>query len=199
MDPTSANISPSAHVSPTALVGQPFRPLLSGLLPSYGPTALGDDVFIGEFAIVGLGTIVGESSIVDDFCKIEHNVVIGRRCLIQYRAYVSAHSSIGHDSIIGGFIAERSEIGAYCRVFGNVIHKHKDPNSGWDDDNAREESPVLQDRVFVGFGASVIGSIAVGEGSYIAAGALVTRDVPPYTRVLNVNQHEPLESPRSRE
>jgi acetyltransferase EpsM len=45
---------------------------------------------------------------------------------------------------------------------------------------------TIEDDVFVGVGASFIPKVRVGKGSIIAAGACVTKDVPPYTMVAGV-------------
>lgn len=45
---------------------------------------------------------------------------------------------------------------------------------------------TIEDDVFVGVGASFIPKVRVGKGSIIAAGACVTKDVPPYSMVAGV-------------
>jgi acetyltransferase-like isoleucine patch superfamily enzyme len=42
---------------------------------------------------------------------------------------------------------------------------------------------VIEDRVWIGAGAIVLPGVTVGIGSIVAAGAVVTEDVPPYTVV----------------
>lgn len=45
-------------------------------------------------------------------------------------------------------------------------------------------APVrLDDKVWIGFNAIILKGITIGEGAIVAAGAVVTRDVPPYTIV----------------
>jgi putative colanic acid biosynthesis acetyltransferase WcaB len=44
---------------------------------------------------------------------------------------------------------------------------------------AKDDCPVIEDRVELGAGAVVIGSVRIGEGAKIGAGAVVTRDVSP--------------------
>lgn len=46
------------------------------------------------------------------------------------------------------------------------------------------DMPKLGDRVTIGAQASVIGAVAIGDDVFIGAHALVTRDVPPGSRVL---------------
>lgn len=46
------------------------------------------------------------------------------------------------------------------------------------------EYPVIEDEVWIGPHAVIVGSVVVGQGSRIAAGALVVEDVPPYSTVM---------------
>ena len=39
--------------------------------------------------------------------------------------------------------------------------------------------PVIEDEVFLGAGARVIGGITVGRGAKVGANAVVVKDVPP--------------------
>jgi acetyltransferase-like isoleucine patch superfamily enzyme len=49
--------------------------------------------------------------------------------------------------------------------------------------NARGERLVIGDDVWIGHGATILGSITVGTGSIVGARALVVADVPPYSVV----------------
>jgi virginiamycin A acetyltransferase len=42
---------------------------------------------------------------------------------------------------------------------------------------------IIGDDVWVGYGVIVMHGVKIGEGSIVAAGSLVTEDVPPYTIV----------------
>lgn len=52
-------------------------------------------------------------------------------------------------------------------------------------------NPIIADNVVICDGARILGPIVVGRDSVIAAGAIVTRDVPPGSVVVGVNQHAP--------
>lgn len=45
---------------------------------------------------------------------------------------------------------------------------------------------VLEDDVWVGFGATILSGVHIGQGAVVAAGAVVTKDVPPYAVVAGV-------------
>lgn len=52
----------------------------------------------------------------------------------------------------------------------------------------RNEAPVVEDEVYIGAGARVLGNIRVGRRAMIGANAVVTRDVPPGATVVGPNR-----------
>jgi serine O-acetyltransferase len=52
-------------------------------------------------------------------------------------------------------------------------------------------TPIISKNVVVSDGAKILGPIIVGENSVAAAGAIVTRDVPPDSVAYGVNQFRP--------
>lgn len=181
-------IDPTAILSPTAILGRPYRVLQNGTRMPSGPTTIGEHCYVGEYCVVGQGVTLGDRSIVDDYVKIEDDVRIGADSLLNYRATVCIGAQIGSSSVIGGFICEYSEIGEGSRVFGSLVHSYRNPALSWDDPSAQEGSPVLRRRSFVGFGAVVVGSVVLGEYSYVCAGAAVTRSVPDRHIAFATNQ-----------
>ena len=105
-------------------------------------------------------------------------MVVGKHTLVIYRAQICSEARIGVDCVIGGFVAERTTIADGARVFGEFVHSQHHPNGGWDSDESMEPSAIVGAGAFVGFGAKVIGPVNLGEGCYVCAGAIVTRDVP---------------------
>ncbi len=58
---------------------------------------------------------------------------------------------------------------------------------------SHEGTPSIGRDVIIGVGASVLGNVRIGEGSMVAAGAVVTRDVPPGSLAIgNPAQVKPL-------
>lgn len=181
-------IHATAKICAGSVIGKPFRKLLDGTYEETSETVIAGDTYIGYYSIIGSSSKIESHAIIDDYCVIESRVTIGKGSLLIYRAQVCNDAQIGNDCVIGGFVAERVKIGNRCRVFGKVIHLQHDPSLGWDDDDAEEVSPVIKDSAFVGFGAVVSGDVTIGEGAFVCANALVTKDVPDFHIASKINQ-----------
>jgi maltose O-acetyltransferase len=70
-------------------------------------------------------------------------------------------------------IGSRCQIGPRAMVFDNDFHVAGDPLR-----RSRPRPTVLEDLVWVGAGAMVLKGVRVGRAATIAAGSVVTRDVP---------------------
>lgn len=179
------------YVDPTARINVPLR-FLQGCVCTENrirqETLLPKRAYIGPYAIIGENVQLGEKVIIDAYCSVDPNVIIGQDTLLTYRAYVGGGAVIGRDCIIGGFISENCRIGDRCRVFGDLIHKQRDTTASWDHFDEPEPSAVIHDDSFVGFGAKLIGGLEIGPKAYICAGAVVTRSVPPLHIASGANQ-----------
>src|SRR6266545_4892245 len=111
-------IDPTATVCEGAIIGKPFRPLLSGKQDIPGGSVVNPKAHVGYYAIVGARSIVGRSTVIDDHCIVESDVELGASTLLIYRAQVCNEVTIGENCVIGGLIGERTRVGNYCRVFG---------------------------------------------------------------------------------
>jgi serine O-acetyltransferase len=57
------------------------------------------------------------------------------------------------------------------------------------------EMPVIEDNVFIGAGAKVLGPVRIGRGAIVGANAVVTRDVPSHCTVVGTNRILGIEAP----
>lgn len=104
---------------------------------------------------------------------IRENVTIGDNAVIMMGALINIGSVIGTGTMIdmGAVLGGRAEIGNNCHIgAGAVIAGVIEPPSA---------SPVrIGDDVLVGANAVVLEGVQVGTGAVIAAGSIVTADVP---------------------
>ncbi len=185
--PDSAKIYGNVQIGKECIIGEfTIIGYSLNIQPSATITSLGDKCILGSYVIIHRGAQIGKETKIEDFCRIGENVSIGQNCYILYGAKIYDNAKVGNNSIIAGFICERAKIGSNVRIFGELLHSHREPHLGWDD--AVEESPVIDDCVFVGFGAKVIGGIRIERNSYVAAGAVITKNVPPRSIVVGTNK-----------
>jgi sugar O-acyltransferase (sialic acid O-acetyltransferase NeuD family) len=88
-------------------------------------------------------------------------VVIGPNAEIGEFTLVNRGATLGHDGVVGSCVI----IGPSAAI-ASCVH--------------------LQCGAVVGIGATIIENLTVGEGSYVAAGAVALKDVPPWTLVAGV-------------
>ncbi len=85
-----------------------------------------------------------------------------------------------------GIVIERGvEIGRRVTLMHQVTLGRKEGVTGEGDGAA---VPVIEDNVFIGAGAKVLGRVRVGRGATVGANAVVTRDVPSHCTVVGANR-----------
>ena len=170
----------NSEIHPTAVLDQPYRKFQGGKAPygiEYRNSSFGRNIGIGPGVVLGKGVVLGDGVVIDSHCIVEPNATIGHNTLLIYRAVVGGEAIIGPDCVIGGFVAEGCLVGPRCRVFGHLIHRHLDTTQPWDE-HEPEESAIVEEGSFIGFGAMIIGGVRIGQRAYVTAGALISRDVP---------------------
>ena len=83
---------------------------------------------------------------------------------------------------------EKIEIGKNCSIAWGVTITDHDFHTTYVKGVAQEETaPVkIEDGVWIGMNAIILKGVTIGEGSIVAAGAVVTRDVPAHSLVAGV-------------
>lgn len=145
---------------------------------------------------------LGKDALIRDFSQVE-GTTLGRRVDLQRMAMVF-NSQIGDYTYTGrNFTCWNAQIGKFCSISWNVgigganhdynrISQHAflyAPQFGMMEqgqapgyDRFNTECTIGND-VWIGCNAVICRDVKVGDGAVIAAGAVVTKDVPPYTIV----------------
>jgi 2,3,4,5-tetrahydropyridine-2,6-dicarboxylate N-acetyltransferase len=109
---------------------------------------------------------------------IRDQVEIGNNAVIMMGAVINIGAVIGDGTMIdmGVVLGGRATVGKNCHIgAGTVLAGVIEPPSA--------KPVVIEDDVLIGANAVVLEGVTVGTGSVVAAGAVVTKDVAPYTVV----------------
>jgi UDP-2-acetamido-3-amino-2,3-dideoxy-glucuronate N-acetyltransferase len=129
-----------------------------------GPGVIvGDQAQVRERAVIGAGSVVGRGSSVD------FDAVVGERVLIQTGVYVTSGTVVEDDVFLGPGVSTTND-----DTMGR--HPRGEALSG----------PVLRRACRIGGGAVLTPGVEIGAEAFVAAGAVVTRDVPARAVVIGV-------------
>jgi acetyltransferase-like isoleucine patch superfamily enzyme len=124
---------------------------------------LGDQCFVRERSRIGERCVIGRGSVVDP------DVVIGDRVKVQTNVYLTAFTTIEDDVFVGPGVVTTND---------DTMSRHS------------RETPLrgatLRRACRIGGGAVLTPGVEIGEEAFVAAGAVVTRDVPPRAVVMGV-------------
>jgi acetyltransferase-like isoleucine patch superfamily enzyme len=173
-----------------------------------GINAIGENVTIFDPVIIGFpsrdkisevefkGASVGNNSILRAgtiiYCDVDigENFSSGHNVLIREKTRIGKNVSIGSGSIIEGncsignncniqsmvFIPTNTEIGEHVFIGPHTtLTNDKYPPTG----KPRLIGPLIEDFATIGGNSTILPGIRISSGSAVAAGSVVTRDVPP--------------------
>lgn len=115
------------------------------------------------------------------FAKVLHHLASAIAAVdLPWRTEIGSGFAVMHGR--GLVVSEGSRIGSNVTLFHGVTLGRRDRIL---QNNIREVGyPTLEDDVWVGPNAIVVGNVVVGKGSRIAGGAFVNFDVPPFCLVM---------------
>lgn len=141
---------------------------------------------IGTNCTIRAGVAIYRDSILGNDVRTGHNVLIREKCVIGSNVLLGTNVVVDNNSVIGSFVSIQSSV--YIPT-GTVIEDYVflGPNCVLLNDmfpirrqNALLKAPVIRKGASIGGNASLLPGIEVGEGAFVAASAVVTRDVPPW-------------------
>jgi acetyltransferase-like isoleucine patch superfamily enzyme len=135
----------------------------------YGDVVAGDYFQTGHYTIIRAMVEIGDYCTVTNHSTLEGMMRIGNAVRIMSHVYIASRTVIGDNVFIGPGV-----------TFLN------DKYPGREEIMAPPTGAVIEDEVSIGGCAIILPGVRIGKGSFIAAGALVNRHVPPYSLVMGV-------------
>lgn len=107
--------------------------------------------------------VIGDNFYIGKYSSIETDCIIGNNVIIA-----------NHVGIVGKYDHNYQEVGIPVRLASQI----RDKNYNWKGIN---NLTIIEDDVWIGFGAIIMSGVKIAKGSIIAAGAIVTKDTEPYS------------------
>jgi galactoside O-acetyltransferase len=162
--------APSANTVGLDLVLR--RPVPSNKYLKVGESSVVDGKFVFEnesgFITVGNNSFIGGSTLI---CI--NSITIGNDVLVSWGCTI-----IDNDAHALNWEHRKSDVSDWKRGMDeNAIGKFKN----WQ--HVKSAPITIHDKAWIGFNSIILKGVTVGEGAVIAAGSVVTSDVPPFTVV----------------
>gem|GEM_PF-5525103 len=169
--------------------------LLERLVLKGGVTVIDpDSTWVSPRVRIGRGTIIYPNSylIGDDASVIGENCEIGPSAFLRDWFEIGSRVKIGFNAeIVRSTIGSETKIPHFCHVGEAVIGRGCNIAAGTvfcNYDGSKKQQITIGDYVFIGSGANLIAPLRIADHVYIAAGAIVSKDVEPYNFVIGVNK-----------
>jgi acetyltransferase-like isoleucine patch superfamily enzyme len=182
-------VGPGARIQDGAVLGKPL---------ALGPlsTARGGDAAVTE---VGAGATICAGAVLVEGASVAEGAVVGDQAHVRERARIGERSVVGRGSAIDNDVVVgarvRIQTGCYLTAFSVVeddvfvapgVTLTNDDTMGRHGTELELRGAVLRRACRVGGGAVLTPGVEVGEEAFVAAGAVVVRDVPARAVVMGV-------------
>lgn len=176
-------IGNSVRIDDNSIIGkQPMRSKRSIFKSDkkYSPAVIGDECLIGAHVVIYTGSEIsnnvliadsaavredvkiGESTIIGRSCTVENFTTIGKKCKLETNSYITAYSVIED----------------FCFIAPGVITTNDNYLGRTEERFKHFKGVTIRKGGRIGGGAIILPGIEIGEDAVVAAGAVVTKNVP---------------------
>ena len=184
-------IGDNVRIDDNAVIGKlPMKASLSTLKEEKNltPTVIGDNCIIGTNAVIYIGSKISNDVMVADLASIrenayileytiigrgvtiENHVMIGKRCKLESNCYITAYSDLGDYVFIAPGVVTSND-----NYLGRTEERFK-----------HFKGVTVKRGGRIGAGAVILPGKVIGEDALVAAGSVVTKDVPARMVVMGV-------------
>lgn len=145
--------------------------------------------FVHETSYIDEDVEIGKDTKIWHFCHVQSGARIGERCSLGQNVNISNHVKIGNQVKIQNNVSVyegvEMEDGVFCGpscVFTNDLT----PRARYPKGSANYKQTKIKEGASIGANATIVCGHVVGKCAMIAAGSVVTKDVPDYALVAGV-------------
>lgn len=143
----------------------------------YGGVNIGHDTIIGHGTIIRPNVDIGVHNLITNYCVLAGNLKIGTHCRLNHFTHI-AQKSVLEDYV---FVAQ----GFLSANDGKMFFFRKE-DKGLGNNLDQVKGITLKRGCRIGIGARVLEGKVIGRHALVAAGAVVTRNVPAFTKVRGI-------------
>lgn len=148
-----------------------------------------EDYFVHESSFVDKNVKIGSQTKIWHFSHIQSGAVIGENCILGQNVNISNNVKIGHNVKIQNNVSVYEGVELQDYVFcgpSMVFTNDLAPRSKYPKGKAGYKKTLVKTGASIGANATIICGITVGKCAMIAAGAVVTKNVPDYALMIGV-------------
>lgn len=145
--------------------------------------------YIHESSYVDEDVIIGEETKVWHFCHIQKGARIGRKCSLGQNVNIANNVLVGDECKIQNNVSiyegVELESGVFCGpscVFTNDLT----PRARYPKGRDNYKKTLVKEGASIGANATIVCGHTIGKYAMVAAGAVVTKDVPDYALVAGI-------------
>lgn len=155
-----------------------------------GEATSGGDYFAHGTAVIDEGASVGAGTKVWHFSHVSKGAALGEKCSLGQNVFVAPGVTVGNGvkiqnnvSLYEGVVLEDYVFCGPSMVFTNV----RTPRSAFPRNTSADYATTrVKYGASIGANATVVCGVTIGEWAFVAAGAVVTKDVLPYALMAGV-------------
>ncbi len=156
--------------------------------PIHPDTIFGKKVRLGHYVVIEKGCKIGDYTFIGNFCVLREGTVLGKKCVVGHGTVFEGKCIIGNHVLIHaqchitkGVVIEDDVFIAPMFVGANtpkIVHGRNYP--------LVLKPYRIKRAARIGVGVVILPGVTVGENAMIAAGTVVTKDVPDRSIVMGV-------------
>ena len=184
-------IGPRTRVDDHAVLGKRPRSAAISILKvaaELPPLEIGEEGFIGAQTVIYRGARLAAKVFVADLASVredvvvETGVIVGRGVTIENKCRIGEYTKLESNV----YVVAMTTIGERCFIAPGVCMANDNFLGRTEERFKHMRGPDIRRGARVGANAILMPGIIVGEEAVVGAGAVVTKDVPPYQTVVGV-------------
>ena len=153
-----------------------------------GTTSIGQNCNVDAFCVLENSTIADDVTIhshsVTNKVTLKEKAVIGPFAHLHSQTHINAHARIGNFvEVKKSTIGEHTNAKHHSYLGDAQIGKHVNIGAGTitcNYDGKKKHKTIIEDRAFIGSNSSLIAPVTIGRDATVAAGSVITDDVPEH-------------------